>query len=57
MVVKDGKVIDSIEVTSKLQIKLNNQRREERIRESGGNYIRDNDGNLVGNSFNSSYMY
>lgn len=47
MVVKDGKVIDSIEVTSKTADKTEQSAKEERIRESGGNYIRDNDGNLV----------
>ena len=47
MVVKDGKVIDSIEVTSKTADKTEQSAKEERIRESGGNYIRDNNGNLV----------
>ena len=47
MVVKDGKVVDSIEVTSKTADKTEQSAKEERIREAGGNYIRDNDGNLV----------
>lgn len=47
MVVKDGKVVDSIEVTSKTADKTEQTAKEERIREIGGNYIRDNEGNLV----------
>ena len=47
MVVKDGKVVDSIEVTSKTADKTEQTAKEERIREAGGNYIRDNDGDLV----------
>lgn len=47
MVVKDGKIIDSIEVTSKTADKTEQSAKEERIRKSGGNYIRDNEGNLV----------
>ena len=47
MVVKDGKVIDSIEVTSKTTDKTKQLAKEERIRDNGGNYIRDNNGNLV----------
>jgi len=47
MVVKDGKVIDSIEVTSKTADKSEQSSKEERIRDNGGNYIRDNNGNLV----------
>ena len=47
VVVKDGKVVDSIEVTSKTADKTEQSAKEERIREAGGNYIRDNDGNLV----------
>ena len=47
MVVKDGKVIDSIEVTSKTADKSEQLAKEERIRDNGGNYIRDNNGNLV----------
>lgn len=47
MIVKDGKVIESIEVTSKTADKTEQTAKEERIRDSGGNYIRDNEGNLV----------
>ncbi len=47
VVVKDGKVVDSIEVTSKTADKTDQCAKEDRIREAGGNYIRDNDGNLV----------
>lgn len=46
-VVKDGKVVDSVEVTSKTADKSAQSAKEERIREAGGNYIRDNNGNLV----------
>lgn len=47
MVVKDGKVVESIEVTSKTADKTEQTAKEERIRDVGGNYIRDNTGNLV----------
>ena len=47
VVVKDGKVVDSIEVTSKTADKTEQCAKEDRIRDSGGNYIRDNNGNLV----------
>ena len=47
MVVKDNKVVDSIEVTSKTADKTEQTAKEERIRDAGGNYIRDNEGNLV----------
>lgn len=47
VVVKDGKVVDSIEVTSTTADKTEQTAKENRIRENGGNYIRDNDGNLV----------
>lgn len=47
MVVKDGKVVDSIEVTSKTADKTGQTAKEERIRDAGGNFIRDNDGNLT----------
>ena len=47
VVVKDGKVIDSIEVTSKTADKSDQLAKENRIREFGGNYIRDNNGNLI----------
>ena len=47
VVAKDGKVVDSIEVTSKTSDKTNQTAKEGRIRESGGNYVRDNNGRLV----------
>lgn len=47
VVVKDGKVVDSIEVTSKTADKKEQCAKENRIRDVGGNYIRDNNGNLV----------
>lgn len=47
VVVKDGKVVDSVEVTSKTADKTEQIAKEERIRANGGNYVRDNDGNLV----------
>lgn len=47
VVVKDGKVVDSIEVTSKTADKTGQCAKEDRIRDAGGNYIRDNNGNLV----------
>ena len=47
VVVKDGKVIDSIEVTSKTADKTSQTAKEERIRDAGGNYIKDDNGNLV----------
>lgn len=46
MVVKDGVVVDSVEVTSKTADKTNQIAKEERIRENGGNYIKDGNGNL-----------
>lgn len=47
MVVKDGKVIESFEVTSKTADKTEQTAKENRIRDVGGNYISDKDGNLV----------
>lgn len=47
VVVKDGKVVDSIEVTSKTADKTNQVAKEQRIREAGGNYIRTSDGKLI----------
>lgn len=48
VVVKDGKVVDSIEVTSKTAPKEAQSAKEERIRENGGNYIKDPDtGELI----------
>jgi hypothetical protein len=47
VVVKDGKVVDSIEVTSKTANKIGQCAKETRIREAGGKYIKDNNGKLV----------
>jgi hypothetical protein len=47
VVVKDGKVVDSIEVTSKTANKIGQCAKETRIREAGGKYINDNNGKLV----------
>lgn len=47
VVTKDGKVVDSIEVTSKSADKTEQTAKEQRIRENGGNYIRDSEGNLI----------
>ena len=47
VIVKDGKVVDSVEVTSKTADKTAQSAKETRIREAGGNYVRDNNGNLV----------
>lgn len=47
VVVKDGKVIDSIEVTSESADKTGQTAKEGRIREAGGNYIRTSDGSLA----------
>lgn len=47
VVVKDGKVIDSIEVTSKTADKTAQSGKENRIRNAGGNYIKDGNGNLI----------
>lgn len=47
VVVKDGKVVDSIEVTSKTADKTDQTAKENRIRENGGNYIKDSNGNLI----------
>ena len=47
VVIKDGKVVDSIEVTSKTADKTEQTAKENRIRENGGNYIKDKDGNLI----------
>lgn len=46
VIVKDNKVVDSIEVTSKTADKTNQAAKEKRIREIGGNYIRYN-GNVI----------
>lgn len=47
VVTKDGKVVDSVEVTSKTADKTAQLAKEERIRENGGNYIKDSEGNLL----------
>lgn len=47
VVIKDGKVVDSIEVTSKTADKTEQTAKEDRIRKNGGNYVKDSDGNLV----------
>lgn len=46
-VLKDGKVVDSIEVTSRTADKTAQSAKEARIRDRGGNYIKDSNGNLV----------
>lgn len=47
VVVKGGKVVDSIEVTSQTADKKDQLAKESRIRECGGNYVCDNNGNLI----------
>jgi len=47
VVIKDGKVVDMIEVTSKTADKTEQTAKEQRIRDNGGNYVKDADGNLV----------
>ena len=47
VIVKDGKVVDSVEVTSKTADKTEQSAKEQRIRDNGGNYVRDSNGNLV----------
>ena len=47
VIVKDGQVVDSIEVTSETADKTGQTAKEERIREAGGNYIRTYDGSLA----------
>ena len=47
VVIKDGEVVDSVEVTSKTADKTSQSAKEERIRDIGGNYIKDSNGNLV----------
>jgi hypothetical protein len=44
---KDGKVVDSIEVTSITANKTDQSAKESRIRNSGGNYIKTDDGKLA----------
>lgn len=47
VVVKGEKVVDSIEVTSKTADKTNQIAKEGRIRQAGGNYIRNYDGKII----------
>ena len=47
VIVKDGQVVDSIEVTSETADKTGQTAKEERIRDAGGNYIRTSDGSLA----------
>jgi hypothetical protein len=47
VVVKDGKVVDSVEVTSKTADKTKQLAKEDRIKDAGGNYIQDSNGNLI----------
>lgn len=47
IVVKDGQVIDSIEVTSQIVDKTRQLEKEERIRNEGGNFIRIENGTLA----------
>ena len=47
VVVKDGKVVDMVEVTSMTADKTEQTAKENRIREMGGNYIRTPDGSLA----------
>ena len=47
VVVENGKVIDSIEVTSKTAPKEDQLAKESRIREAGGVYVRTEDGTLA----------
>lgn len=46
VVVKDGKVVDSVEVTSQTADKTKQTAKEERIRNAGGEYVKDDEGNL-----------
>lgn len=46
VVIKDGKVIDMVEVTSKTAPKRDQLAKEYRIRDNGGNYVKDNNGNV-----------
>ncbi len=47
VIVKDGRVIEMVEVTSKTAPKYAQMAKENRIRNSGGNYIKDYDNNLI----------
>lgn len=46
VVIKDGKVVDMIEVTSKTAAKREQLAKEYRIRTAGGNYVKDSQGNI-----------
>ncbi|MDR0651675.1 MAG: hypothetical protein LBG12_00065, partial [Synergistaceae bacterium] len=46
-IIKDGKVVDMVEVTSNTAGKAEQTAKEERIRDAGGNYTKDTNGNLV----------
>lgn len=46
VVIKDGKVVDMVEVTSKTAPKQDQLAKEYRIRDNGGNYIKDYNGNI-----------
>ena len=47
VVIKDGKVVDSVEVTSKTADKTEQSAKEDRIRDAGRNYVKNSDGELV----------
>lgn len=47
VVVKDGKAVSSVEVTSNTASKVEQSAKETRIRDAGGNYIKDSNRNLV----------
>lgn len=47
VVVKDNKIVDSVEVTSPTADKTEQCSKEQRIREAGGNYVRTADGSLA----------
>jgi len=47
VVMKDGKVVDSVEVTSTTASKIGQSAKELRIRETGGNYVKGSNGELV----------
>ena len=47
VVIKNGEVVDSIEVTSTTADKTAQTAKENRIREAGGTYIKSSDGTLV----------
>lgn len=47
VVVKYGKVVEMVEVTSKTAPKDVQTDKENRIRDNGGNYIKDENGNIV----------